>query len=134
MCLFFVAWYNKKNQHTKMTDYTVLYLASWKTLEKIGFYQKISDSDIARVTTDHFIDTKENKWGLHDTTTTHTIRIASLANRIASGVPVDLVEMSFSGEMEDGEWYTMDGCHRIRAYVYLKKDMPCLMRKHPLNK
>ena len=68
-------------------------------------------------------------WGINDTIETQARRIASLAYKIQQQQTLDPVEMEYEDDIRDGKWFIYDGAHRIRAYVFLKQDMPCIMKK-----
>lgn len=112
----------------------MLFTASWKRLKEMGFYSYISDQEIEQKYDEankegKFIDTMI-PWNFNDPIEHHTKRIASLVNMIKTGKTLDIVTLICSKDISN-HWYTLDGCHRIRAYIFLKQDMPCIMKIEP---
>lgn len=112
----------------------VQYINYKKSIKKFGLmYYKDIDYPYQSFVTDKlikkyldkkaFIDVSDGKW-LNNTKEHHAQRIASLINLIINKKKELTIEVCVD---EYNCYHVYDGCHRIRAYQYLKQKIPCYM-------
>jgi len=72
-----------------------------------------------------FIDVSDGK-SLNNTREHHAQRVASLIHLIT----MKNMQLAMRVWKDDSNTYhVFDGCHRIRAYQYLERDIPCCIEK-----
>lgn len=85
-------------------------------------YDEVSDEQIkACIEKKAFIDVSDGEHA-ENTTEHHAIRIASLIHLMMNEKMEFIINVF---KESDGGYNVPDGCHRIRAYQYLNKSVPC---------